>query len=282
MLRVPAGTWRAAGSGLHARRLRLVLGVLAVLALATVAVPTAAQATLQPLGGKQSATPQQQAATPQPANRQPSSGGSGGSGVGLAIGIGAAALVLLAGTLLVVRSRRRPHPSAGSQPPVRQHTPPPAPRPPAPPSPPVPPAPTPVRSAPTATDVLRGALAAVGRTTSSVAVQQQIERLLGRPASRDELVAHCIAQRDQAAEPENDERLMFALAEVGVHPVWVHGVPFDAQRHESIGRLAAPSAQQHDTVALTEQVGYIDGERILRLPKVVVYRAELGPASGAR
>jgi hypothetical protein len=135
---------------------------------------------------------------------------------------------------------------------------------------------------PSGADILRQALADVQRSTTSQAVRQQIGRLLEHPASREQLIASCIAQRDQAADPATDQRLGAALGQVGVEQIRADGVRFDARLYEAVGRVAAPSPQLHDVIASTEEVGYIDhGDRrdqyqVLRLPKVVVYWADAG------
>jgi hypothetical protein len=123
---------------------------------------------------------------------------------------------------------------------------------------------------------LTHALRDVAASGISPALTQQVERLLARPGvPRADLVQAAIRHRDQLAG--RDERLaralLDALRDAGVTETVVEGVRVDGQRHEVVGSLPAPSPSLHDTIAETTQCGYVDGDRVLRLPKVLVYRA---------
>ncbi|WP_432994672.1 nucleotide exchange factor GrpE [Dactylosporangium sp. CA-233914] len=110
----------------------------------------------------------------------------------------------------------------------------------------------------------------------SPALTQQVERLLAKPGvRRAELVQAAIRYRDQLLErdPRLARALLEALRDVGVTETLVQDVRVNGQLHEVVGSVPAPSPQLHDTVAETTQCGYVDGDRVLRLPKVLVYRA---------
>ena len=130
----------------------------------------------------------------------------------------------------------------------------------------------PVPSAPSGVAGLVDALRRVGAGTSSVAVAEQIDRLLGRPdVSRDELVAACIRHRDQVRDEPLRAVLQRALAGVGVREVRADGERFDPHRHETVDRAPAADPALHDTVASTERCGYVDNGRVLRVPRVVLH-----------
>lgn len=266
-----------------ASRVRRILAGLAVLVAGLVVVVLAAgpaQArSLGPLILRHPRVPtqhQQPNVPTQPPASPASHQGGGSSGAGVAIGVGIGVLVLVGGGALFYRAQRRsggsrrpPRAPAGGQPPRWQ--------------PPAGPGQLPPAGRPTtAVDILAQALADVQRSTTSEAVRQQIGRLLEQPRSREQLIASSIAQRDQAADPGTDQRLAVALGQVGVEQIRADGARFDPRLHEAVGRVAAPSPQLHDVVASTDEVGYIDHgdgrdqNRVLRLPKVVVYWAEAG------
>lgn len=122
--------------------------------------------------------------------------------------------------------------------------------------------------------VLEGALREVAAVAPGVAIGEEIARLLEAGGGRDDLVLACIRYRDRLAErdPATGRRLLAVLREVGVDEIWADGEPFDTERHESVDVTAAPRGELHDRVAQTVRLGYRDGDRILRLPAVVVYR----------
>jgi hypothetical protein len=138
--------------------------------------------------------------------------------------------------------------------------------------------PAPPRTRPPGQDEARltHALRDVAAGGISPAVTQQVERLLARPGvSRSELVQAAIRHRDQleGRAPRLARVLLEALRDAGVTETVVEGVRVDGQLHEVVGSLPAPTPALHDTVAETTQCGYVDGDRVLRLPKVLVYLA---------
>ncbi|MFD0575694.1 nucleotide exchange factor GrpE [Dactylosporangium darangshiense] len=141
-----------------------------------------------------------------------------------------------------------------------------------------PPRAAPPRTRPPGQDEARLAhtLRDVGASGIGPALTQQVERLLGKPGvTRAELVQAAIRHRDQLEG--RDQRLarmlLEALRDVGVTETVVQDVRVNGQLHEVVGSVPAPSPQLHDMVAETTQCGYVDGDRVLRLPKVLVYRA---------
>ncbi|WP_432924386.1 nucleotide exchange factor GrpE [Microbispora sp. CA-135349] len=119
------------------------------------------------------------------------------------------------------------------------------------------------------------ALEYVAGSGASRAVSEQIERLLADgPPDRDALVQACIRHRDQlsARFPGLGERLHDALHTVGVREVRAVGRRFDGRVHESVRVTPTTDPAMHDLVAETTRCGYVDGDRVLRVPRVVVYR----------
>jgi hypothetical protein len=125
------------------------------------------------------------------------------------------------------------------------------------------------------TEVLRR-LAAGG---ASAAISQQIERLLSRPdVDRDALVQAVVHYRDQLAGTGWEHELLTALNAAGINEIRAaEGEIFDGRSHEAVDSVAGPTPQHHDRIAQTVRCGYLDHDRVLRPPRVVVYRAD-GPA----
>lgn len=237
--------------------------------------PVKPSGSLGPIGtapattGPPASTPAQQA----PATVAPiptPAGSSGGSGPWLLVGL-LLLLVLLLGGMFALRRRPRPlaaGPPLAGPPPVRART--------AGPPPPARPRTAPL---PTGTPALADALRQVAAGTSSVAVAEQIDRLLGRPdTTRDDLVAACIRQRDQVRDERLRAVLLHALVGVGVSEVRADGERFDPHRHETVDRAPVADPALHDTVASTERCGYLDNGRVLRVPRVILHWAP--PAGG--
>ncbi|WP_329079161.1 nucleotide exchange factor GrpE [Streptosporangium sp. NBC_01469] len=124
-------------------------------------------------------------------------------------------------------------------------------------------------------DPLAGALAEVAASGISAALTQQVERLLagGRPG-REALVTACVDYRDQLAErhPRLAGTLLEALNRAGIREIVADGRRFDPRLHEAAGTEPAGRPELHDIVAETIRRGYADGERVIRVPRVVVYR----------
>ncbi|GAA3030461.1 nucleotide exchange factor GrpE [Streptosporangium longisporum] len=125
------------------------------------------------------------------------------------------------------------------------------------------------------------ALHEVAGSGISPALAQQVDRLLaGGDPGREALVAACVGYRDQLAErhPRLAGTLLDGLARAGVREVVADGLRFDPRLHEASGTAPAPRPDLHDLVAETVRCGYADGERVIRVPRVVVYRS---PGTGA-
>ncbi|GAA3414493.1 nucleotide exchange factor GrpE [Streptosporangium vulgare] len=102
-----------------------------------------------------------------------------------------------------------------------------------------------------------------------------MERLLsGGHPGREALVAACVGYRDQLAErhPRLAGTLLEALNRAGVREIVADGERFDPRLHEASGTETAGRPELHDIVAETVRRGYADGERVIRVPQVVVYR----------
>ncbi len=123
---------------------------------------------------------------------------------------------------------------------------------------------------------LTRALRSVAGAGISPALTQQAERLLAKPGiDRAELVQAAIRFRDQLddRDPRLAQSLLDALRAAGVRETVVEGARVDGRLHEVVGSAPAPSPALHDTVAETTRPGYVDGTQVLRLPKVIVYKA---------
>ncbi|MFF3439328.1 nucleotide exchange factor GrpE [Streptosporangium sp. NPDC002721] len=141
----------------------------------------------------------------------------------------------------------------------------------------------PVSPADLSADPLAGALAEVAGSGVSAALAQQVERLLaGGHPGREALVAACVGYRDQLAErhPRLAGTLLEALNRAGVREIVADGRRFDPRLHEATGTEAAGRPELHDIVAETVRWGYADGERVIRVPQVVVYRHDSPPDQG--
>ncbi|WP_068924088.1 nucleotide exchange factor GrpE [Planobispora rosea] len=155
-----------------------------------------------------------------------------------------------------------------------------------------PPAAPAVPSGQAASSPLEDALAEVAGSGISQALTQQVERLFagGRPG-RQALVEACIGYRDQIAErhPQLAGTLLDGLHRAGVREIVADGRPFDPRLHEAFGTEPTDRPELHDIVAETIKQGYTDGDHVIRVPQVAVYRYEpaapeqpeaRGPAGG--
>ncbi|MEV5409265.1 nucleotide exchange factor GrpE [Thermopolyspora sp. NPDC052614] len=124
---------------------------------------------------------------------------------------------------------------------------------------------------------LTAALREVAAGNVSQAVTQQIDRLLsGGDPGREALVSACIRYRDQLEDrhPALAARLLDALRAVGVHEVVADGQRFDARIHEAVDMIHTDDPSLDGRIAATEVRGYSDGDRVVRVPKVTVYRMD--------
>ncbi|GAA1294262.1 hypothetical protein Psi02_41850 [Planotetraspora silvatica] len=123
---------------------------------------------------------------------------------------------------------------------------------------------------------LAGSLREVADGRVSEALAQQIDRLLASEPGRDALVDACIRFRDQLSErhPFLAARLLDALGTAGVHEIRADGQPFDGRVHEAVEVVPTADPRLRDVVASTERPGYVDGDRVVRVPRVAVYRLE--------
>jgi hypothetical protein len=129
------------------------------------------------------------------------------------------------------------------------------------------------------------ALRDLGASGVSEAISQQIDRLLtpqqpGGGPDRGSLVASCVRFRDQLAErfPQQADLLGAALEAAGVRELLADGQPFDGRMHEAVETAPTDDPALHDVVSKTVRCGYVDGDHVLRVPRVVVYRL-VGDAS---
>ncbi|MER5320210.1 nucleotide exchange factor GrpE [Streptosporangium roseum] len=139
------------------------------------------------------------------------------------------------------------------------------------------------QAAPATSDPMADALAEVAGSGISQALTQQVERLFaeGRPG-REALVEACIGCRDQIAErhPRLAGTLLDGLNRAGVREIVADGQRFDPRVHEAFGTEPTERPELHDVVAETVKRGYADGDRVIRVPQVAVYRHG-APGTGA-
>ncbi|GAA4583366.1 hypothetical protein GCM10023194_20480 [Planotetraspora phitsanulokensis] len=123
---------------------------------------------------------------------------------------------------------------------------------------------------------LTAALREVAAGGVSDALAQQIDRLLASEPGRDALVDACIRFRDQLGErqPLLADRLLDALGSAGVREIGADGQSFDGRVHEAVDVVPTADPRLQDVVAATERPGYVDGDRVVRVPRVSVYRLE--------
>ncbi|MEU7987227.1 nucleotide exchange factor GrpE [Streptosporangium canum] len=133
----------------------------------------------------------------------------------------------------------------------------------------------PRRAAPAASGPMAEALAEVAGSGISQALAQQVERLFAEgPPGRAALVEACIGCRDQIAErhPRLAGTLLDGLNRAGVREIVADGQRFDPRVHEAFGIEPTERPELHDVVAETVKRGYADGDRVIRVPQVAVYR----------
>ncbi|MET8336410.1 nucleotide exchange factor GrpE [Streptosporangium canum] len=131
------------------------------------------------------------------------------------------------------------------------------------------------QAAPAASGPMAEALAEVAGSGISQALAQQVQRLFAEgPPGREALVEACIGCRDQIAErhPRLAGTLLDGLNRAGVREIVADGQRFDPRVHEAFGTEPTERPELHDVVAETVKRGYADGDRVIRVPQVAVYR----------
>jgi hypothetical protein len=94
---------------------------------------------------------------------------------------------------------------------------------------------------------------------------------------RSALITACIEVSDRVESAALREQLMDALADAGVTAVDVpEGDYFDPSCHRAVGRIHTPDRHCHNRVATTERTGFMDRDRRLRCPDVLVFNADGG------
>lgn len=96
----------------------------------------------------------------------------------------------------------------------------------------------------------------------------------GAERDRRRLLEACMELSDRLSNEALRERLLSAMAGVGVEPLAPDGEVFDPERHHAIFRTPAKNSSQHGRVASTERLGFSDRGEIIRRPEVAVYREE--------
>ncbi|MGH3729411.1 MAG: hypothetical protein ACRDTU_11775 [Micromonosporaceae bacterium] len=91
---------------------------------------------------------------------------------------------------------------------------------------------------------------------------------------RSTLIQTCIYVRDRATSKALQDRLGWALQEVGVATVSPAGARFDPAHHEAGGSATTNDPSRVGTIAAVEVPGYIDRGVVLRAPVVTVYRQD--------
>jgi hypothetical protein len=91
---------------------------------------------------------------------------------------------------------------------------------------------------------------------------------------RRQLLEACMELSDRLSNEALRQRLLAAMAGVGVEPIDPDGEVFDPERHHAIFRTPASNSSQHGRVASTERLGFADRGKIIRRPEVAVFREE--------
>lgn len=91
-------------------------------------------------------------------------------------------------------------------------------------------------------------------------------------SQRAELAEALMALRDQLPSAALSDEVARHLASVGITEIRPDGQPFDPARHRAVHQVETDDPARHNTVVSTERSGYADGDRIVRLPEVVVAR----------
>ena len=114
-------------------------------------------------------------------------------------------------------------------------------------------------------------MTAVGSETSA----DPLDRAL---SERARLVQLCVYALDRTCSSGVAERLAEGLDEVGVVALRPDSGAFDPSAHEAGAVVETDDPSLDGLIAGTEVVGFADGERIVRVPVVAVYR--LGSSLG--
>ncbi len=88
------------------------------------------------------------------------------------------------------------------------------------------------------------------------------------------LIGSLIDLADRVPSEALRVEIVGALARAGVQSIEVPaGTPFDAAMMRGVGSAPAPEPAAVGRVATTDRPGFRDGQRVIRLPDVVVYVA---------
>lgn len=91
-------------------------------------------------------------------------------------------------------------------------------------------------------------------------------------ADRQALIQLCLYALDRARSGGVVERIEQGLAVIGVVALRPDGQRFDPAVHEAGGAVETDDPALDGLVAETEVVGFVDHERLLRVPVVMVYK----------
>jgi hypothetical protein len=101
-------------------------------------------------------------------------------------------------------------------------------------------------------------------------------------ADRAFLVGFCVELEDLLERPALKEKVGRALARVGVLRIDPSGEVFDPDHHCAVGTQPTGEPSRHDVVASVERFGYRDGDRVLQVPDVTVWRYDASFEGGSR
>lgn len=99
---------------------------------------------------------------------------------------------------------------------------------------------------------------------------EELQRLR---VERTELIKLCLYARDRLTSEAAASKVDDGLAALGVEAVRPDGEPFDPAAHHAVATVETDDPDLHDTVAATEEAGYVDRGTVIREPGVAVYRA---------
>ncbi len=96
-------------------------------------------------------------------------------------------------------------------------------------------------------------------------------------SERSALIDLCLYALDRAKSPGVVERLAEGFDDVGVVALRPDGERFDPARHEAAGTVPTDDPEIDGLVAETEILGFVDRDRMLRPPVVLVHQLRVAP-----
>ncbi|QGK72496.1 nucleotide exchange factor GrpE [Allosaccharopolyspora coralli] len=96
-------------------------------------------------------------------------------------------------------------------------------------------------------------------------------------SERSALIELCLYALDRAKSPGVVERLAEGFDHVGVVSLRPDGERFDPALHEAAGTVPTDDPELDGLIAATETLGFVDRDRLLRPPVVLVHQLRAAP-----